>query len=847
MTFAESLRVRLILASAGCALVLTALLLCAAPSAVHAAEVNGYGELTRFGETGDLGGQLDETRTRAIGVDPTDNSVYVLDEPEEGSGTKRKLRLQKFAASGGKYALTASVTITETSPELAPVATVEPAVEGLAIDPSGKRVYFLAADLRGKALKQASREGGKGILVASTLYAFSTEPSGATLVPAAETKAGGVVAGPAELEAQSETPGKALLAPRGITVDPATHEAIIFAHVNEGDEKEDQISSAKDHYVLQRVTKTGTLGDRYTDKTDRLKEQGEFSFKPLPNSPVVVSAGGKEHVYLIYAGLAEVPYEFKSTMPPTLIAASKNPQEGIEFGLSSGLGLGGRLTAGPDGTIYGTGDAIIENEEPGSSGERRDGIVAFSGADGSPIGWTGGQQLHETAPQEKCVISPAVFNGHPLVAAGSEGKVFALAPEFLLRQVEGEPIIEEIENPPGSEEFEEVETPTFEQLSGPFFPALVEFGPGGSGCPQASATAPAAKVNGIEVKGEEAVRSGSEVAFSSHLKRADALKVEWDFGDGNKQTVSGDQAQDPSVKHKYEKEGKFTVTETISVDNLASATQSVYRGGELVTPTITLTRAILISRPLPSVIFSAPETVTVGQTASFESHSTDPNGPSALPLENVWSFGDGAPPTASSSAASVTHAYSVAGAYTVRLTVTDQLGTKNTASRTVIVSSPASKGSGGGGQTPHTSPTTAASPPATTTTPTSTPSGGVLSYKVALASTSLPVSPAGAVPIKVNCLGQSSCAGTVTLRTLTAVSAGAGKKKAVLTLASASFTVAGGKVKVLTLHLSAKARGLLARSHVLRARATIVARDSSGASHTTAASVTLKVVKTKHH
>jgi hypothetical protein len=47
------------------------------------------------------------------------------------------------------------------------------------------------------------------------------------------------------------------------------------------------------------------------------------------------------------------------------------------------------------------------------------------------------------------------------------------------------------------------------------------------------------------------------------------------------------------------------------------------------------------------------------------------------------------------------------------------------------------------------------------------------------------------------------------------------------------------------LHLSAKARSLLARSHVLRARATVLAHDPTGASRTTLATVTLKLAKKK--
>ena len=121
---------------------------------------------------------------------------------------------------------------------------------------------------------------------------------------------------------------------------------------------------------------------------------------------------------------------------------------------------------------------------------------------------------------------------------------------------------------------------------------------------------------------------------------------------------------------------------------------------------------------------------------------------------------------------------------------------------------------------------------------------------VKLASTALGASASGVVSIRVSCPdGESSCSGTVTLRTPGAVSAGAGRVangKAVLTLASATFTVAGGKLRTVKLHLFSRARALLARSHVLRVRATIVAHDPAGATHTTQAVVTLRAARPKH-
>ncbi len=106
-----------------------------------------------------------------------------------------------------------------------------------------------------------------------------------------------------------------------------------------------------------------------------------------------------------------------------------------------------------------------------------------------------------------------------------------------------------------------------------------------------------------------------------------------------------------------------------------------------------------------------------------------------------------------------------------------------------------------------------------------------------IASTPLRASPAGAVIVRIRCpVGDTRCAGTVTLRTLEAVSAsmaGAAKAKpAILTLGAGAFTLAGGKVATVVLHLSAKVRALLEHSHELRVRVTVLAHDPAGATHT---------------
>lgn len=124
---------------------------------------------------------------------------------------------------------------------------------------------------------------------------------------------------------------------------------------------------------------------------------------------------------------------------------------------------------------------------------------------------------------------------------------------------------------------------------------------------------------------------------------------------------------------------------------------------------------------------------------------------------------------------------------------------------------------------------------------------------VELTNTSVLASPYGTVAVDVSCpAGESSCAGTITLRTLAAVNIGAAahrsdrRRAAVVTLVSGSFSVSGGKVEAVKLRLRPPARRLLARMRVLHTQALILAHDPSGVEHTTEATVTIRSPKTVH-
>ncbi|HEV3048050.1 MAG TPA: hypothetical protein VGY13_11910 [Solirubrobacteraceae bacterium] len=155
---------------------------------------------------------------------------------------------------------------------------------------------------------------------------------------------------------------------------------------------------------------------------------------------------------------------------------------------------------------------------------------------------------------------------------------------------------------------------------------------------------------------------------------------------------------------------------------------------------------------------------------------------------------------------------------------------------------------------PVTAPSQTGPPPAGTTPAQEEAKGAVLSSKetregspsATVADTSLLSSRAGVVKVKVECpSGVSYCVGTVTLHTARAVTASSagGHRRSILTLAASPFTIAGGHSATVTLRLSGRARALLARSHSLKVRVTIFARDPQGAGHTAQMLLTLRAAK----
>jgi PKD repeat protein len=792
-----------------------------------AAHAESYGELASFGKAGTGNGQFELTpETHAFGVDPTDNSIYVGDEPTAG-----EYRIQKLSATGQFLA----------SASFRPANPI--GLEGIAVYPEKERVYVLVVALRGDGASIDPATPAAGML-----YAFRTKQTGETLESAVSgtTKEAeeGVLAGPKTLETESEGRGHALLEPSGIALDPSTHDVILMGYEDQGEKaQESQLRVA-----LERITETGALGPRYVDKTDCFGgkgsaacEEGGANTNKAPNSPIVSRTG---RVYVESNDqIWEIPSEFTSSKPPgSLIQFNplvgeqtlKGPHEElVEFPGEPAPTSGGGLAIAPEGAGEGTiySYAHIAQEKEGVLGHKYPGVLAFryseeSGVpEGAETGWTGGQS--KASGGGKCTINLKA----PSVAAGGEHDLFVLNPAA---------------------------------------PNVLEFGPGGSGCLAASATAPSATIKGQPLSPSETVPSGTPVTFSSTVTQANALSVEWNFGDGQTKTESADEYLHTEVTHTFVRGGDLAVTETIHTDDLATPT--LVEQTKISVSTTALPPVAVLEGPTEVTLdgdVSSPELVygkdgglelveapSSGEATFDASASYDQNpGPNQIASYH-WVFGDGQSETTETP--TVRHTYLKAATYTVALTVTDAHGlTSEPSTLTVRVDErpprqerDEEKQAGsiavGSVTGPSSAPAGSGSPAQPTLVPVP---------DVRLADDSLGASPAGTIGLEVTCpVGESSCTGTVTLRTLAAVSSGASgpghsKKKskaAVLQLASGTFTVAGGRERSVTLRLARKARELLARSHMLLAQATIVARDPSGAMHISQTPVVLLAPKAKH-
>jgi PKD repeat protein len=134
----------------------------------------------------------------------------------------------------------------------------------------------------------------------------------------------------------------------------------------------------------------------------------------------------------------------------------------------------------------------------------------------------------------------------------------------------------------------------------------------------------------------------------------------WDWGDGQTSDTTG-----PTSAHSYATGGMRTITLTVtdSFENTGQAQQTIDVPGP------------------PIASFTAPATVTLGQSAQFD--ASESSAPVGSVASYKWDFGDGQ--TQTTTTPTVDHTYSTAGAKVVTLTVTDSSGDSAQTARTVNV------------------------------------------------------------------------------------------------------------------------------------------------------------------
>ncbi len=826
-------------------LLLLGLLLAAILAATGVAHAEGFGEITRFGGPGNAAGELtpsvfnnppDSFKFRPwhlIGVEPKTNDVFVLEEYKESTLKKEKkvetstryFRLQELSSSeNGKLLGSTELSVaTPSEGEGTPFQTEQ--VQGIAVDAEAGRLYFLVTSERTEEVRDENEAA------ADSLYAFKTTPNASKELEPVAGAPGGVLAGPEKLKPTSEEPGVPLLQPHGITVDPHTHEVIIGAHVDttkcpeeepgEPECEPDKLSSPGDHYVTQRVKENGEMGARVEDTGNVLKQQGGEGFY-APGSPVVVGSGTAERTLMEHLVQPE-PSTYERTLAE--FPTSGSPKQlvlpdtgGAENGFDEVIeepegDLGGSLAVSPEGTtLYGV--TRISNEEDAGPPEPLYGISERSAETLQPIGWSGGQRADST---DDCVLEPGIYEGeHIQLAAGKNGDVFVLVPEYLREPGEG---------------------------SFPTHDAIIEFGPSGKGCPAAVAEKNVALVGGKETTGP--VATGQPVTLSTFVKQGDALSVTWKIENETKKSgpvtheQTEDQYQTPKLVETFTEPGTYKITEEIKTDNLE-------------TPTLTVpTRTLVVEekKEAPKITLQPQnQTVTAGETARFTAGASGKPTPSPQWWVSVHGgkFEEDKVDAGNKSTSlevKTTETDSGNRYYAVFTNPAKEEATTQTA--TLTVNPPQ--------QTPPPSPGPSPSPGPTVTI-VSPPPGetGVLheqkvSPTATLATASVLVSSSGALSLKLTCAtGATTCTGTVTLRTASAVAAAAKHKPTVVTLAVASFSIAGGQSKTIAVHLTGQARTLLAKLHTLHAKATVASHDPAGESATSTKLITLRPAPAKH-
>jgi hypothetical protein len=863
-----------------------------------------YGELLRFkgvgtGSTEGHEFELEE-ETHAFGVDPAEgNSIFVGDEKTtESEGV---FRIQKYSHTG---AYEAEVTLKPDKKLPTGIEGVED-LDGIAVDSSKGIIYVLVTYAR-----EEDDTIDRGKEVAGAVYAYKTTPEKIinkkgkeeSLLPSATANSEGLLGTVETLQSASETQGKALLEPGGIAVDPVTHEVMILGHVEE--------TGGVTHVALARMSEAGTLGTPYVDPealgletppdSPVVSQNGTVFFEDEDEiQQIPPSFSGAPEVLFHFEqpeSLIQGPFKEELTLFGEDVGAGESYYGG---GLAiSSEGNQGRLIV----------DAEVSEVAEGIRGEARNAAVLTfhyteSGGQAtvSEVGWTGAQPGQEPT-KGSCGIGFA--GNYPQVAGATGDELFVLAPstgevlEFgpepsttcptakasspealidghktsevntstpttLAAKVNGADVLstewkftgaetatetvdvqppvlpaEEIQTAELTHKFTKAGTVTVEAIIQTDDLATPELKVKTTLTVQPPEGAPKVEPQPTS----QTVLEGQSATFKASASGTSPITVQWEESQNEGKNWANVDAGT---------EGGTTDTLTVSKTTVAESGRryrALFKNSVAPEGVASNAATLTVETKLAPEVTKQPSSraVVEGSSATFEATASGRPAPTVQWQESQnsgasWALVAGA----TSDKLTLASTSTSENGREYRAVFTNESGHVESSPATLTVEAKAVEAS------KETQPPTTTTTPPPTTTSTPPPPAPEPSPRAVLASTSLSVSSSGAVSVEVSCAaGVKSCTGTVTLRTLGAVvarAAAAKKPKAsVLTLASGTFSLAGGQTKAITLHLSAAGRKLLAHSHTLRVRATIVARNASGVASTVPITVTLRAAKAHH-
>jgi PKD repeat protein len=643
-------------------------------------------------------------------------------------------------------------------------------VAAIAVDPALGRLYVLK-----------SAEDRSGDWLASEIDSYTT---------------GGLSPEPVFYKFQT-TPAE-LPEPRGMALEPGTNNLLVLG-----------TTEGRGHTVIQRIVangSTGSLGEEFGDGAEVIAHGSAAGAIAAGPDGAIFVEGNAGFNPDGYPGIDELSTKAPDSLekPAIHTVHSEDSEELNEEvpRLTGGAARqffessqGEQIAVSPEGSVLYAATVSTPNRFPGTEGDYEvRGMSPTSGLQEMLYG--GGKDNGD--PETPCHIASEAI----AIAAGTGGIVYALDKGV-------------------SEYREEVSTYGFH---------LIEFGPGGTGCP----------VPQTAVSAPTRVQKGEPVTFTAsktELQGAEPSEVAWEFAGPEDATVKVSEGcpTEPSkclsTSLRFLKAGSYTVKVTMATTGGFGPPPAVTQNLEVAapSPTASFEASVSSAKPGETVTFKGAESLDpAGGACSQQSGCT----PTHTLKSYKWSFGDGGSETTSTPEYSraFANASTTARSETVTLTVVNEEGVESapvTESLT-IEGTPgvASPGPGSSiGPPPIVAPLPDRSP--TNVDPSIVTGNGMITLTVTCPATKV------------------SCGGTAQLKA-TPKATKAHRKPTAVVVGQGSFSVTSGGKQKLTIRLSASGVALLKKEKVLKVEVIVVSHDSFGDPETRTLTITLRAPKAKH-